>query len=201
MLSKKQQIFKRLFDFTFALVGLCFAIIPLLILILIASFSTRSFGIFKQERVGQFGQIFVLYKIKSMRKGVTKGHITTSADIRITSFGKFLRNTKLDEFPQLINVLFGSMSFVGPRPDIKGYADKLEGDDRIILSVKPGITGPATLYYSNEAELLAKQSDPINYNNTVIWPHKVEMNRHYVLEWNFLKDLRYCWRSILQVFH
>lgn len=197
MLSRKQQFSKRLFDITFAFIGLCFIIVPLIVLVIIASFSTGSFGIFIQERIGQFGKPFRLYKIKSMRKGITKGHITTTSDVRITRFGHFLRNFKLDELPQLYNVLNGTMSFVGPRPDIKGYADKLKGEDRIVLSVKPGITGPATLYYANESELLDRQSDPINYNNTVIWPHKVEMNKIYVQEWSFLKDLRYCWRSIL----
>jgi hypothetical protein len=111
-------------------------------------------------------------------------------DPRITRIGRLLRKTKLDELPQLVHVLFGQMSFVGPRPDVPGYADKLKGEDRVILSVRPGITGPATLKYRDEEALLAAQDDPERYNNEVLWPDKVRLNRQYVQNWSFWTDIR-----------
>ena len=106
------------------------------------------------------------------------------------------RKYKIDELPQLINVLKGDMSFVGPRPDVPGYADKLEGEDRIILSIKPGITGPATLKYKNEEEILANVDDPVKYNNQVIWPDKVKINKEYIKNWSLKKDIEYILKTI-----
>ena len=117
--------------------------------------------------------------------------VTTDNDPRITPLGKLFRKTKIDELPQLLNVLVGDMSLVGPRPDVPGFADKLEGEDRIILSVRPGITGPATLKYRNEEEILAAQEDPERYNLEVIYPDKIKINREYVEHYSFAKDLRY----------
>ena len=117
--------------------------------------------------------------------------ITTSKDPRITKFGHFLRKTKLDELPQLWNVLIGQMSFVGPRPDVPGYADQLEGDDKIILSVKPGITGPASLAFKDEEELLAQKDNPKQYNDEVIWPQKVKINKDYIRNYSFKNDIKY----------
>ena len=113
-----------------------------------------------------------------------------------TSFGKFLRRYKLDELPQLFNVIKGDMSFVGPRPDIEGFADVLEGEDRIILEIKPGVTGPATIKYKNEEVLLSQQVDPENYNRTIIWKDKVEINKMYIKNWSFYLDLKYIIQSI-----
>jgi lipopolysaccharide/colanic/teichoic acid biosynthesis glycosyltransferase len=110
--------------------------------------------------------------------------------------GRFWRKTKIDELPQLINVLKGDMSFVGPRPDVPGYADKLEGEDRIVLSVRPGITGPATLKYRDEEALLAGQKDPERYNNEVIWPDKVRINKEYIKSYSFKNDLVYIAKTI-----
>jgi len=135
-----------------------------------------------------------MFKIKTKRE-FSDGKVT------FTSFGKFLRKTKLNELPQLFNVLIGDMSIVGPRPDILGYADVLEGNDRIILTVRPGITGPATLKFLNEEEILSKHKNPLEYNDTVIWPQKVEINKIYVQEWSLMKDFRYMYLTILQVFH
>ncbi|MGM0760450.1 MAG: sugar transferase, partial [Thermodesulfobacteriota bacterium] len=104
---------------------------------------------------------------------------------------------KIDALPQLINALKGDMSFVGPRPDVPGYADLLEGEDRVILSVRPGITGPATLHYRDEEALLAEQDDPEAYNRDVIWPDKVRLNREYVENWSFRKDLQYIWQTVV----
>ena len=145
---------------------------------------------FRQLRIGQNAKPFYILKFRIMKNGVTGSNITVAGDQRLTSVGKFLRKFKLDELPQLINVLKGEMSFVGPRPDVPGYADCLEGEDRIILSLKPGITGPATLKYRNEEEILALQKDPLLYNDTVIWPDKIEINREYAFNNSFLGDIR-----------
>jgi len=200
MLSNKQQISKRLFDIYLGIIGLIIFLIPMLIFIIIASFSTKSFGIFSQNRVGKNAKLFRLYKIKSMRVNDSTNHITTANDLRVTKFGKFLRKSKMDELPQLFNVLIGNMSFVGPRPDVEGYADKLVGDDRIILSVKPGITGPATIKFNNEEELLTQQENPIKYNDEVIWPQKVVLNKIYVKEWSRLNDITYLFLTISKLF-
>jgi lipopolysaccharide/colanic/teichoic acid biosynthesis glycosyltransferase len=103
----------------------------------------------------------------------------------------------LDELPQLLNILLGHMSFVGPRPDVPGYADRLEGEDRVILTVRPGLTGPATLKYRNEEDLLARSDDPAKYNDEVIYPDKVRINRAYVLDYSFAKDMRYLLQTLV----
>jgi len=138
------------------------------------------------------GKLFDVFKIKTMKPvdGLDTT-ITTSNDMRITKSGKFFRDTKIDELPQLFNVLFGSMSFVGPRPDVKGYADELKGDDRIILSIRPAITGPASIKYKNEEEILAKVDNPKEYNDTVIWRDKVKINKEYIKNWSLKKDIEY----------
>jgi len=122
--------------------------------------------------------------------------VTTNTDPRITRLGAFFRKAKIDELPQLINVLLGQMSFVGPRPDVPGFADRLQGEERIVLSVRPGITGPATLKYRNEEEILAQQDDPERYNREVIYPDKVKINVEYVRSYSFWRDLRYIGRTV-----
>lgn len=194
MLSVEQHRLKRFIDVLFSLIGIFITIIPILLLFILSTISTRSFGIFLQKRVGQNARNFIMFKIKTKRE-------FSDGKAAFTSFGKFLRKTKLNESPQLFNVLIGDMSIVGPRPDILGYADVLEGNDRIILTVRPGITGPATLKFLNEEEILSKQKNPLEYNDTVLWPQKVEINKIYVQEWNLMKDFRYMYLTILQVFH
>ena len=191
MLSKKQRRVKRIFDIIIAFIGLIIFCIPIFILIFIATFSTNKFGIFSQKRVGQNAELFSIYKIRTMKFQENHNFITIAGDSRITLFGRFLRDTKLDELPQLFNVLVGNMSFVGPRPDVVGYADKLKGNDRIILCVKPGITGPATLKYKDEEEILSKQENPKEFNDTIIWKEKVMINRLYVGNWSLLGDIKY----------
>ncbi|CAG0906699.1 unnamed protein product [Cyprideis torosa] len=177
--------------------GLFLLLFPLiLILVLLATWSTQSWGLFSQSRIGLHGKPFQIYKIRTMR-GKKESSVTTAIDPYVTPLGRFFRKTKLDELPQLINVLKGEMSFVGPRPDVAGFADGLEGEDRIILSVKPGITGPASLDFRNEEELLAQQEDPEDYNRKVIWPKKVEINKEYVRQQSFTKDLYYLWKTLL----
>ena len=206
MRTKKQQIIKRVFDVIFSFFGLIFLGLPILILILISSVAFNSLGLYRQRRVGRNARLFTIYKIKTMRtlhlsrdpklKILDKHGITLKGDSRVMSFGKFLRRHKLDELPQLYNVFVGDMSFVGPRPDMIGYADRLEANNRIILTVKPGITGPATLAFRNEESLLSKQEDPLSYNNEVIWPKKIELNRQYVENWSFKKDMIYIYQTI-----
>jgi lipopolysaccharide/colanic/teichoic acid biosynthesis glycosyltransferase len=172
-----------------------FVLLPLAVLLMIAAFSTRNNGLFVQKRVGYLGETFDLYKIRSL-KGNKHRDIVDIKNSE-TSFGRWLRKSKLDEIPQIFNVLKGDMSWVGPRPDIPGYADKLKGEDRVILEVKPGITGPATLKYRNEDALLLKQEHPLEYNDTVIWPDKVKINIKYVQDWSLWMDVNYLWRSIV----
>lgn len=194
MITKKQLRIKRLFDLLLALVLLPFLIVPIIILIVIATLETKKYGVFTQKRVGQYGNLFKIYKIRTLKEGLHRlGHLDKSA----TALGKFLRKTKLDELPQLFNVLKGDMSFVGPRPDIQGFADELEGEDRIILMVKPGITGEATLKYKDEEKVLERQKDPEHYNRTIIWVDKVKINKNYVLNYSFYLDLKLILKSIL----
>lgn len=191
------QFLKRFFDFSLALVGLLLSSWLLVILFVIASLSTKSNGLFVQKRVGRSGKIFSIYKLKTMKPasyGATT--VTTKNNPRITKFGAFLRKFKLDELPQLVNILMGDMSFVGPRPDVPGYADKLEGEDRAILTIRPGITGPASLEFRNEEEILARVNDPEKYNREVIWPRKVEINRAYINEYTFSKDIGYIFKTL-----
>lgn len=145
---------------------------------------------FIQERVGQYGIFFKLIKFRTMYTGHSGVPISIKGESRITLFGAFLRKYKLDELPELVNVLLGQMSFVGPRPDVPGYADRLVGEDRKILELKPGITCPASLKYFNEEELLATVSDPIKYNDEVIFPEKVKINLKYYYNNSFWIDLR-----------
>ncbi len=147
----------------------------------LAALSTRSNGFFYQTRVGRGGELFKIIKLKTMRPDHSglRSTITAESNVHITKTGKILRRFKIDELPQLINVVIGHMSIVGPRPDVVGYADKLIGEDRLILNLRPGITGPASLKYKNEEEVLSKVADPRKYNDEVIWPDKVKINLDY----------------------
>ncbi|KXB09395.1 sugar transferase [candidate division MSBL1 archaeon SCGC-AAA385M11] len=196
-LTPEQAFLKRGFDLALSSLGLlaiCWIIIPAYIL---ASLDTKASGFFIQKRIGREGKPFPLIKLRTMRKEKNPStYVTTSHDPRITRLGRFWRRTKIDELPQLINVFLGQMSFVGPRPDMPGYADRLQGKDRVILTLRPGITGPATLKYRDEEALLARAEDPQAYNDEVIWPDKLRLNREYVESWSFGKDLRYIWRTM-----
>lgn len=189
---------KRLFDFTISLIGLMIISPVLIILAILVKIASRGQIFYWQERVGLRGRIFELLKFRTMVVDADKigTSVTTKNDPRITPMGRFLRKFKLDELPQLINVLKGDMSFVGPRPDVSGFADKLKGEDLIILSVRPGITGPATLKYRNEEEILAKQIDPDKYNAEVIYPDKIRINRKYAKNHSFWTDIVYIFKTI-----
>ena len=198
MLSAIDKFQKRFFDVILSVVGICITWWLMVLAWLVSSVETRSNGFFMQKRIGKEGIPFFVYKIKTMKpiSGI-KTTVTTSKDSRITRSGAFFRKTKIDELPQLFNVLFGMMSFVGPRPDVPGFADKLEGEDRIILELAPGITGPASLKYKNEEELLAKKKDPECYNREVIWSDKVEINKMYIKHWSLKKDIEYLIKTVL----
>ena len=163
---------KYLFDRAVAFFGLvCLSPVFLIVAILIKKRMPGGPVIFKQKRVGQYGRLFTVYKFRSMKvAGGGKTSIASTEENRITPLGKKLRRYKLDELPELWNVLKGDMSFVGPRPDVPGYADKLKGKDRNILKLKPGITGPASLKYRQEEDLLNSVENPQEYNDKIIYP-------------------------------
>jgi lipopolysaccharide/colanic/teichoic acid biosynthesis glycosyltransferase len=196
MLTKTQKCIKRIFDLILVFILLPVLILPIFVLYAIASLSTKQHGFFVQHRVGQYGNLFCCYKLRSL-KGENHGDIN-AMKANETGFGKWLRKSKLDELPQLFNVLKGDMSFVGPRPDVPGYADKLKEEDSVILSIKPGITGPATLKYKNEDELLLKQPNPQIYNDEMIWPDKVAINKEYIKNWSLWKDCVFLFASVIR---
>ena len=190
-MSKKAMILKIIFDRIMALFGLLF-LSPVLLIVAILIKLKMPGGpiIFSQKRVGQYGKLFTMYKFRSMTVGHGGSSISVAGENRITPLGVKLRKYKLDELPELWNVLIGDMSFVGPRPDVPGYADILEGNDRRVLELKPGITGPASLKYRNEEEILAMQDDPIKYNDEVIFHDKVKINLRYLDNWSFFEDIK-----------
>ncbi|MFS2027133.1 sugar transferase [Massilia sp. CT11-137] len=196
-MSKADILFKRAFDIVASLAGLLLLAPVILLCWLVAAIETRSNGFFIQKRIGRHGRIIRVCKIKTMYPGDTRRSPIASRNLAsISQSGRFLRKYKLDELPQLFNVLAGSMSFVGPRPDVPGYADRLQGEDRIILSLRPGITGPASIKYKDEEAILASIDDPETYNDRIIWPDKVKINREYFNNYSLLRDLRYIFYTI-----
>ena len=196
-MTKSQLFFKRSFDLMLSsfLIILFF---PLIVICwMIATISTKSNGFFLQKRVGRFGNNFKVIKIKTMSDTFfNETDISSLNSSRITKSGHFFRKYKLDELPQLFNVFIGQMSFVGPRPDVPGYADKLDGSDKILLSIWPGITSEASLKYRNEELILQNVSEPKEYNDNVIWPDKVRMNINYINSYNLLIDLKIIFNTI-----
>lgn len=188
---------KFLFDRIVSFLGLLF-LWPLLIMIALLIRAKMSGGpaLFKQQRVGKDAKLFTMYKFRSMTVGHGGSSVSVAGESRITPLGAVLRKYKLDELPELWNVFVGDMSFVGPRPDVPGYADKLTGEDRLILKLRPGITGPASLKYRNEEEILSQVDDPIRYNNEVIYPDKVRINLEYYKHHTFLGDIRYIFETV-----
>ena len=185
------MLLKSIFDRTASFFGLVF-LFPVLIVVGILIRIKMPGGpiIFKQRRVGQHGQLFTMYKFRSMTVGHSGSSVSVKGESRITPLGAKLRKYKLDELPELWNVLIGDMSLVGPRPDVPGYADKLEGENRRMLLLKPGITGPASLKYRNEEEILAEQENPQKYNDAVLFPDKVQINIEYLDNWSFWNDMK-----------
>lgn len=183
------MIGKRIFDIVLSLILLVILIIPMCILWFITTMSLRSNGLFLQTRIGQYGKPFTIYKYKTF----------SSEGENISKWSIFLRKTKIDELPQIFNILKGDMSFVGPRPDLSGYYDSLEGEYKKIQKLKPGITSEAALKYINEEQLLKTQEDPKLYNNKVIFPDKVKINLQYYYNRSFLLDLKIILKTIIVV--
>jgi lipopolysaccharide/colanic/teichoic acid biosynthesis glycosyltransferase len=179
---------KRIFDIIFSILGLTVAGGVIAFCYILATIDTRSNGLFTQTRIGQYARPFTILKLKTMQP------LTG----RISSVGKFLRRYKLDELPQLVNVLLGQMSFVGPRPDIPGYYDLLEAGDRKLLELKPGITSEASLKYKNEDAILSLQQDPLRYNDEIIFPDKVKMNLEYYRDHSLRGDIVILMRTLFQ---
>lgn len=189
---------KFIFDRLMALIGLL-VLWPVLLVVAVLIRVKMPGGpvIFKQKRVGRNGKLFTMYKFRSMTVGHGGSSVSVAGESRITPLGAKLRHYKLDELPELWNVLTGDMSFVGPRPDVPGYADQLVGDDREVLRLRPGITGPASLKYRDEEDLLALQPDPQKYNDEVIFPDKVRINLYYLHHYSFVKDIEMIFCTVL----
>lgn len=184
------MIFKRLFDIAAAIFGLIVTSPVFLIIAILIKIKMPGPVFFRQNRVGRDGKLFKMVKFRSMKVNHGGNTISVKGESRITPLGATLRKYKLDEFPEFWNILIGDMSFVGPRPDVPGYADKLEGDDRLLLTIRPGLTGAASLKYSNEEELLALQDDPVKYNDEVLYPDKVRIDISYIKHWSFRLDIK-----------
>ncbi|WP_228456986.1 sugar transferase [Chryseobacterium sp. Chry.R1] len=176
---KKYPIWKMLMDYSIAFFAVILLLPLFFLLVIIASIDTGFPGIFVQKRIGLNGEIFNVYKFRTLDP-------KTSRKSRI---GLWLRKYKLDELPQLINILKGDMSLVGPRPDIPGYYDKLEGENRFVLLLKPGLTSEAGIKYRNEEQILAQQKNPLQYNDEILFPDKVKMNLDYYHHLSFKNDL------------
>jgi len=190
MLSWSQKLLKRVFDVILSLILLLILISPIFLLIIISSLDTKGFGVFNQKRIGLKCKSFYIYKIRTIRGIDTQAVYISPNSKNISQFGNFLRDSHLDELPQLFNILLGTMSFVGPRPDVVGFADVLPQKDQLFLQAKPGITSPASIKYRNENKLLSQQKNPEEYYKNILWPDKVKMNNDYVKNWSFLGDIK-----------
>ncbi len=203
---------KYIFDRLMALIGLlCLWPVLLVVAILIRIKMPGGPVIFKQKRVGKNGELFTCHKFRTMTVNHNGSTVSVAGDNRITPLGAKLRHYKLDELPGLWDVLVGKMSFVGPRPDVPGYADQLQGKDREVLKLRPGITGPATLKYRLEDEMIAdyvaqrqangdsrpSQEIAVEYNDEVIFPDKVRINLYYLHHYSFLKDIQMIFCTVL----
>lgn len=211
MKSSINRIVKFVFDRVVALLELVVLAIPLMVIALLVKLSNpRETVLFTQVRVGLHGKLFKIHKFRTMTNEKEITNIAYPNRARITPVGAWLRRYKIDELPELWDVLIGNMSFVGPRPDVPGYADLLEGDDRVVLDMRPGITGPATLKYSNEEKQIedyVKQAKAngdqrtedeiaIWYNDEVIYPDKVRINCDYYRNYSFFTDLNIIFKTL-----
>lgn len=211
MKSTFNRIIKFVFDRVVALLGLLILALPLLVVAILVKCSNPGEPVlFPQVRVGRYGKLFKIHKFRTMTNGQELSNIAYPNRARITPLGAKLRRHKIDELPELWDVLVGNMSFVGPRPDVPGYADCLEGDDRVVLEMRPGITGPATLKYSNEEKLIeefvnqakadgdlrSEEEIAVWYNDKVIYPDKVRINCEYYRNYSFLNDIKIIFATI-----
>ena len=205
------MLLKPLFDRIVSFIGLLLIWPFLLVIALLVRIKIGRPVFFVQERVGKDGKHFRIHKFHTMTDGLDESPVSIAGEERITPLGAKLRHYKLDELPELWDVFIGKMSFVGPRPDVPGYADKLEGDDRDVLKLRPGITGPASLKYRNEEELIAdyvKQAQAqgdsrserdiaLWYNDNILWPDKVKINCYYYRNYSFAKDIQMLFCTVL----
>lgn len=193
---------KRVFDILCSLIGLLILSPVLVIVSLIVGLSSRGGVFFLQSRVGKDNVDFKLFKFRTMFTDAEKKGLLTvgGRDSRITPVGYYIRKYKVDELPQLLNVLFGSMSFVGPRPEVRKYVDLYTAEQKEVLKVKPGITDYASLEFFSENELLAKSNDPEKTYITEIMPAKLELNKKYISEAGLFTDLKIISRTILKIF-
>lgn len=189
---------KRLFDVFASFFGLLFLSPLFLGIAVIIKVKMPGPVIFRQVRAGRYGRPFTIYKFRSMVPGHSGNTVSVMGESRITPLGALLRRYKLDELPELWNVLIGDMSFVGPRPDMPRYIEKLKGEDKLILNLRPGITGPASLKYADEEQLLAQVDDPVRYNDEVIWPDKVKINLEYYKSRSLFGDIRLITKTIFR---
>src|ERR1051326_2352973 len=193
---------KRLFDIIFSLIGIAILLRFFLIFTIFIVIDSGFPVFYSQTRVGKNGKDFSLLKFRTMKKDSDKKGLLTvgEKDSRITSFGFFLRKYKLDELPQLFNVLAGNMSLVGPRPEVRKYVELYNSEQKKVLSVKPGITDYASIEYSNENSILAKSMNPENLYITEIMPTKLKLNLKYIEERSFLTDLKIIFKTIGKIF-
>lgn len=188
-LTENTQMLKRGFDILASFVGLLILSPFFLVISLIIKLVMPGPVIFSQSRTGRNGKPFTIYKFRTMTVNHGGSTISVKGESRITPLGARLRKYKLDELPELWNVLKGDMSFVGPRPDMPEYSSRLVGEEKKILELRPGITGPATLKYANEEELLTSVEDPQKYTDEVLWPDKVRINLDYYHNRTFFGDI------------
>ena len=194
------MLLKWLFDRAVSFVGMILLFWLYIIVAILIKIKMPGPVLFVQKRVGRYGRLIKVHKFRSMRvkeAGDIDTGVAAAEVSRITPLGEKLRKYKLDELPELWDVFIGNMSFVGPRPDVPGYADKLEGKDREILELRPGITGPASLKYRNEEEILANVEDPQKYNDEIIYPDKVRLNRYYLHHYSFWTDIKMIFATVL----
>ena len=197
---RKPMILKWFFDRIFSFLGIIILLWLYIILAILIKIKMPGPVFFVQKRVGRHGRLIKVHKFRSMnvkKTGEMDTGVAAAETARITPLGEKLRKYKLDELPELWDVFIGNMSFVGPRPDVPGYADMLQGEERAILDLRPGITGPASLKYRNEEDLLASKDDPIKYNDEVIYPDKVRLNLYYLRNYSFLTDLNIILATVL----
>lgn len=196
-----KQMSKYLFDRIVSLIGLIFLSPILLTVFILIRIRMPGTAIFSQKRVGKDGRLFTMYKFRTMTLNHSGSSISVAGENRITPLGSILRKYKLDELPELWNVFISDMSFVGPRPDVPGYADNLKGKDRVVLKLRPGITGPASVKYANEEEILASVADPKKYNDEIIFPDKVQINLDYYYHHTFWGDLNIIFNTIFRPYN
>ena len=191
---------KVIFDYVMAICGVIFLAPLLVIVAILIKLTSKGDVFYTQGRIGRYGKTFTIIKFRSMTADHGDSNtVTVGGDMRITKFGAFMRKYKLDELPELLNILKGDMSFVGPRPDIPGYADNLKGEDRKILNLRPGITGVASLKYANEEKILSAQKDPVKFHDEVIYPEKVKLNLDYYYNNNLWVDIKIIFATIFRV--